>query len=489
MHTFPLQSCAFQELPANMYYRVLPEPLNSPYWIARNYMLAHQLGLPESCFGPVDNLLCLAGSIKTYHPKPLATAYAGHQFGVYVTSLGDGRAMLLGETVDNAGKPWEWQLKGAGRTPFIRSDGDGRAVLRSSIREYLCSEAMHGLGIPTTRALSITGSQDIIMREEAETAAIVTRIAPSFVRFGHFEYWYICGHRDNVKALADMLIDQHFPECRQAFNPYQALFANITRRTAELVAAWQSIGFCHGVLNTDNMSVLGLTIDYGPFCFLEHYNPQHVCNSVDITGRYAFNEQPHITEWNLSRLAPCFLGLVLEDDLMAQLELYQGYLNEVYMQRMRAKLGLMAEDVHDTELVCDLLNSLKDCQVDYTLFFRYLSKLNPAQGAPMPEQLVSLFHGPMFEFQRWVGRYCSRLLAENSDPAERVTRMNRHNPLYILRTYLIEAAIKQAENGDNSEISRLHRCMQNPFDERPEFIDYVGLPSSWLNSMAVRSSS
>ena len=489
MHTFPLLGSAFQELPVNMYYRVLPEPLNAPYWVARNYMLAQQLGLPESCFGPRDNLLCLSGSLKHYYPKPIATAYAGHQFGEYISPLGDGRAILLGETIDPQGQSWEWQLKGSGRTPFARVEGDGRAVLRASIREYLCSEAMHGLGIPSTRALAITGSQDQVWREGLETAAIVTRIAPSFVRFGHFEYWYVCGHRENVKALADMLIDQHLPECRQADNPYQALFATIVRRTAELVAAWQSVGFCHGVLNTDNMSVLGLTIDYGPFYFLDNYDPRYVCNRIDITARYAYNEQPHITQWNLSRLAPCFLGLVSEDELMAQLEQYQGYLNDAYMKRMRTKLGFITEQAHDAELVCDLLNSLQSRQVDYTLFFRYLSKLNPEPGAPLPELLVRLFNGSLDDFQRWVVHYRVRLAIEHSDAAERVVRMNRSNPLYILRTYLLEAAIEQAQNGDYREISRLQRCMHNPFDERPEFIDYVGVAQPWLNDMTVRSSS
>ena len=339
MHTFPLRKSVFEGLPEKLYEQVAPEPLNTPYWIARNYMLAAELNLPESCFGPKDNLLCLAGSLQRYYPKPIATAYAGHQFGVYIARLGDGRAMMLGESADAAGNLWEWQLKGAGRTPYSRY-ADGRAVLRASIREYLCSEAMHGLGIPSTRALALTGSNDTVQREEAETAAIVTRVAPSFTRFGHFEYCYVNGNREQVQALADLLIKNHLPACREAENPYLALFQEITRRTAKLVAAWQSVGFCHGVLNTDNMSVLGLTIDYGPFCFLDSYDNRYVCNRADVTARYAFNEQPHITQWNLSRLAPCFLGLVPEDDLMAELENYQGYLNQAYLQRMRAKLGL-----------------------------------------------------------------------------------------------------------------------------------------------------
>lgn len=266
---FFLQPPQFAELPATFYSSVNPEPLNRPYWVAFNPRLAEALGLDED-FQTASNLAYLSGSAERYRPQPLATVYSGHQFGAYTPRLGDGRALLLGDSEDKHGRRWEWQLKGAGKTPYSRF-ADGRAVLRSSIREYLCSEAMHGLGIPTTRALALCGSQDPVYRERQETAAVLTRIAPSFIRFGHFEYLFYQGREAELKLLADFLIRHHYPDCRAAANPYAELLHQIGLRTASLAAAWQSVGFCHGVLNTDNMSALGLTIDYGPFGFMDAY--------------------------------------------------------------------------------------------------------------------------------------------------------------------------------------------------------------------------
>ena len=486
-HILPLYAPAFARLPEAFYSRVSPEPLHTPYWVAQNHVLAAEIDMPLADFND-DMLAYLSGSAAHYDPAPIASVYSGHQFGVYVRQLGDGRAMLLGESSDAQGRAWEWQLKGAGKTPYSRF-ADGRAVLRSSIREYLCSEAMHGLGIATTRALALTGSHDAVYREEPETAAIVTRIAPSFIRFGHFEYLYHTGRHEQLAPLADFLIARHFPECRAAENPYFALFQEIARRSAELVAAWQSVGFCHGVLNTDNMSALGLTIDYGPFGFLDAYDRRHVPNHSDTAGRYAYNEQPYVVHWNLSRLASCLLPLVSDSALIDELERFPELFQTAYLNKMRAKLGLQTEQKGDDELVADMFTALQSRKVDFTLFFRRLADVGNVHGEPLPEDLIALFHGPAESFHAWIGRYRGRLRAENSDAAKRKARMNAANPLYVLRNYLLEQAIALAKNGDFREIERLHRCLQNPFEEKQEFADFAETPPDWAGQICVSCSS
>lgn len=290
----------FQSLPAACYRPVRPTPLPDPYWVAINHDLAQQLGmtLADGAGDSVRDLLC--GNHCPPGCQPLAARYAGHQFGVYVPQLGDGRAVLLGDL------PWldgraEIQLKGAGPTPFSRG-GDGRAVLRSSVREYLASEAMHGLGIATTRALCLIGSDAPVWREQPETAAVLTRVAPSFIRFGSFEVLCHQGQLRELTELADFVIRHWFAACRDAEAPYAALFAEVARRTAELLAQWQAAGFCHGVMNSDNMSILGLTLDYGPFAFLDGFDAGYVCNHSDPAGRYAFKQQPRVAQWNLQCL-------------------------------------------------------------------------------------------------------------------------------------------------------------------------------------------
>ncbi|MCQ9327533.1 protein adenylyltransferase SelO [Neisseria dentiae] len=487
-HTLPLITPAVCGLPETFYSRVRPEPLAQPYWVAQNHALAAEMGLrPSEIFDNPDNLLYLAGSAPAYDPAPIATVYSGHQFGVYVRQLGDGRALLLGDST-GGGQRWEWQLKGAGKTPYSRF-ADGRAVLRSSIREYLCSEAMHGLGIATTRALALTGSNDAVYREEAETAAVVTRIAPSFIRFGHFEYLYHTGQHHNLPVLADFLIDRHFPECREADNPYLAFFQTVSQRTAALIAAWQSVGFCHGVMNTDNMSALGLTIDYGPFGFLDHYDRRHVCNHSDSGGRYAYNEQPYVAHWNLSRFASCLLPLVSENALIDELERFPEAFQTAYTAKMRAKIGLQTEEKTDGELIGDMFAALQGSKVDFTLFFRHLADVGNTHGEPLPQDLAALFQGPADAFVHWIGRYRGRLRAENSNPETRAERMNAVNPLYVLRNYLLEQAIEQAKNGDFREIERLHRCMQNPFEARREFADFAERPPEWAGGICVSCSS
>ncbi|PJO77281.1 YdiU family protein [Neisseria brasiliensis] len=489
MHTLPLKAARFATLPNTFYSTVKPEPLNQPYWIAVNETLLNELNMPSESFQTASNLAYLAGSAAEYQPQPIATVYSGHQFGGYTPRLGDGRALLLGESVDDNGNTWEWQLKGAGKTPYSRF-ADGRAVLRSSVREYLCSEAMHGLKIPTTRALALVGSDDEVYRETVETAAVVTRIAPSFIRFGHFEYFFYTGREAELKTLADFVIDHDYPECREADNPYLAMLQAVAERTAETVAAWQSVGFCHGVMNTDNMSILGLTIDYGPFGFMEGYDRRHVCNHSDHEGRYAYHAQPYIAHWNLAALANCFESLVPENELNDLLEQWPDTFQTAYLKRMRPKLGLLTEQADDAELIADMFAALQDKKVDFTLFFRKLSEVSNVHDDALPSELMALFgeQNPQL-FIRWVGRYRQRLRAENNDHAARKLRMGQANPLYVLRNYLAQQAIELAKRGDYREIERLRRCLENPFDERLEFADFAQPAPEWAEGIAVSCSS
>ena len=315
----------FARMPGAFFARVAPTPLPEPYLVAKSESAAALIGLPPERFADPDVVAALTGSRPLAGSEPVATVYSGHQFGVYVPRLGDGRALLLGEVVGPDGERWEVQLKGSGKTPYSRM-GDGRAVLRSSIREFLASEAMHALGIPTTRALAVTGSDYPVMRETVETAAVVTRLAPSFVRFGTFEYFYWTEQHDALKQLADLIIDRFYPAARDTAQPYLALLEQVARRTARLVAQWQGVGFCHGVLNTDNMSILGLTIDYGPYGFIDGFDAGHVCNHSDVHGRYAYNLQPQIGHWNLYALGQALVPLT--DDVDATKAAIDTYLAE-----------------------------------------------------------------------------------------------------------------------------------------------------------------
>ena len=350
---------------------------------------------------------------------------------------------------------------------------------------------MHGLGIPTTRALALCGSDDPVYRETVETAAVLTRIAPSFLRFGHFEYFYYTGREAEIQQLADYLIRHYYPGCRDADNPYAALLEQIRNRTADTVAAWQSVGFCHGVMNTDNMSALGLTIDYGPFGFLDDYDRRHVCNHSDTQGRYAYNAQPFVAHWNFAALASCFDTLVPHDTLEQLIDGWTEVFQTTYLEKMRRKLGLQQADKRDDEsLIADLFAALQDQKTDFTLFFRNLSEVSNTHGEPLPPKLEQTFkNGVPPAFIRWLGRYRQRLRAENSNPAERAIRMNLTNPLYILRNYLAEQAIAQARNGDYREIERLRRCLARPFDEQAEFADLAEPPPEGSIPVCVSCSS
>ena len=481
--THPLVDPALAQLGPAFFTRLPPQALPQPHWISRNAALARELGLDEAWLASEEALLALSGSAVLPGTAPLATVYSGHQFGHWAGQLGDGRALLLGELASPEG-PMEVQLKGAGRTPYSRM-GDGRAVLRSSIREYLCSEAMHGLGIPSSRALCLTGSPGVVVREELETAAVVTRTAASFLRFGHFEHFSHSAMHEELKALADHVIAHHYPECADKAQPYAALLEAVTRRTARLLAQWQAVGFCHGVMNTDNMSVLGLTIDYGPFQFLDGFDPEHICNHSDSGGRYAFNQQPGVAHWNLFCLGQALMPLIEEQDpAMAALETFKPTFERAISQALAGKLGL--DDVQgpdDLALMDDALGLLAKERVDHTLFWRRLCDYAQPGGA---EPVRDLFiDRPALD--AWGQRYLARIAHQSPQAVQ--GSMRAHNPKYVLRNHLGEEAIRAAKQGDFSKVEQLLEVLQSPFDEHPAHETLAGLPPAWAASIEISCSS
>ena len=472
----------FAQLGERFSSRIQSQPLPEPYWISRNQTLARELGLETAWFESNEALVALTGNQVIPGSEPLASVYSGHQFGQWAGQLGDGRALLLGELQTPSGGR-EIQLKGAGKTPYSRM-GDGRAVLRSSIREYLCSEAMHGLGIPTTRALCLTGSDAKVLREEIETAAVVTRTAPSFIRFGHFEHFSYTDQHAELKTLADFVIDSFYPACRDAAQPYAALLQAVSERTAHLVAAWQAVGFCHGVMNTDNMSILGLTIDYGPFQFLDAFDPGHVCNHSDNQGRYAYNKQPNVAYWNLFCLGQALLPLIDDQQqALAALESYKTLFPEALEARMRAKLGLSDMQPGDKALVEATFKLLANNKVDYTIFWRRLGTFTPQSGH---EALRDLFFDRE-SFNVWALQYSERLA--HVDAATRADLMLKNNPKFVLRNHLGEEAIRAAKLKDFSAVNTLLKLLQTPFDEHPGFDAQAGFPPDWAASIEISCSS
>ena len=476
----------FATLGSDFYTELRPTPLPSPHWVGTSHSVAQLLGLPEGWHQSEEALQALTGNQVLAGSTPLASVYSGHQFGVWAGQLGDGRAILLGELAGGH----EIQLKGAGRTPYSRM-GDGRAVLRSSIREFLCSEAMHGLGIPTSRALCITGSPGLVRREELETAAVVTRVAPSFVRFGHFEHFAANDQEEQLRTLADYVIGRYYPECRSpeatspwGGNPYAALLHSVSERTAQLMAQWQAVGFCHGVMNTDNMSILGLTLDYGPFQFLDAFVPGHICNHSDHHGRYAYNRQPNIAYWNLFCLAQALLPLIEDQDTaLAALESYKTVFPDAFMAQMHKKLGLTQAQDSSEALVEPLLQLLAQNAVDYTIFWRRLSH---AVAEGQFEPVRDLFADRM-TFDAWLLSYSELLALE--DKALAADLMLNSNPKFVLRNHLGEQAIRAAKGGDFSELATLQRLLERPFDEHPGHEAYADFPPDWASSISISCSS
>lgn len=479
---------SFASLPENFYTRLEPHAPGAPRLLHANAEVAALLGLSETALHTPEFLAVCAGEQPLPGGQTLASVYSGHQFGVWAGQLGDGRAHLLGEIVGADGC-WEVQLKGSGRTPYSRM-GDGKAVLRSSVREYLVSEAMAGLGIPTTRALALVVSDDPVYRETVETAAVVTRVAPSFIRFGHFEHW--ARSHGEQKALFDYVVDRFYPECRDPEGGEPAtddavllrFLRAVVRRTAHLIAQWQLAGFCHGVMNTDNMSILGLTIDYGPYGFMDAFQANHICNHSDTNGRYAWNAQPAVAHWNLYRLASSLMVLGSDgESLSAQIEPYEADFLATYHAQAADKLGLDGWRSGDENLLNDWWGLLHTQAADFTLSFRRLAGVSRA-----PESFLALFADQQAA-RDWLTLYQARLQGDTRSADERGRAMNRANPLYVLRNHLAQQAIDAAKQGDAGEIERLLTILRDPYTEQPGYEAYAALPPDWSQALSVSCSS
>ncbi|WP_101960900.1 protein adenylyltransferase SelO [Vibrio harveyi] len=477
----------FSDLPSAFFTYVTPQPLDNTRWVVWNGEFAKQFGLPESANEELLNVF--AGQNEFASFAPLAMKYAGHQFGVYNPDLGDGRGLLLAEMQHQNGTWFDLHLKGAGLTPYSRM-GDGRAVLRSTIREYLCSEAMAGLGIPTTRALGMMDSDTPVYREKMEYGALLIRIAETHIRFGHFEHFFYTNQLSEQKYLADKVIEWYFPDCLEVEKPYAAMFETIVEKTSVMIAYWQAYGFAHGVMNTDNMSILGQTFDYGPFGFLDDYDPNYICNHSDYQGRYAFEQQPRIALWNLSALAHSLSPLVQREDLETALGKFEMRLSQKFSELMRAKLGLLTKIEEDGRLFEAMFELLNQNKTDYTRFFRELSNLDVNSS----QAVIDLFINREAA-SAWVDLYLARCELEVDERGEcvsaetRCEKMRRANPKYILRNYLAQLAIDKAEEGDFSEVSRLAELLKRPYDEQPELDDYAKLPPEWGKKMEISCSS
>lgn len=490
----------FHNLGHSFYTELRPQPLPEAHLISSSSKTAQLIGLSIDELSSSESISILSGNFVPHGMKPIASVYSGHQFGIWAGQLGDGRAILLGE-IEHENQFWEIQLKGAGLTPYSRM-GDGRAVLRSSIREYLCSEAMAHLGVPTTRALAITGSPLPVIRENVETAAVVTRVAPSFIRFGHFEHFSSNQQYEELRKLADFVITHYYPECRSSKNPYLVLYQAVLKKSVYLVAQWQSLGFCHGVLNTDNLSILGLTMDYGPFAFMDQFNWKYICNHSDQQGRYSYMNQPQVFHWNLVRLAEALLPLIAnstEDEAMelaieeikSVLANFSSLYEQSYFEKMAYKLGLSdpSEIIQHKDLITSLLNLLNQNQVDYTYFMRNLS-----EWISNPElTLIDDLFIDRESWRSWSKQYRGSLFRhtqETSEQKELIARsMNQHNPKYILRQHLAQEAIEKAISGDFSEVHQLEKILSHPYDEQNVDAKYAALPPDWAKTLEVSCSS
>lgn len=476
---------------------VMPTPVAAPALLAYSPELAEQLGLGPDLLDSPDFARVFGGNALYEGMQPWAANYGGHQFGHWAGQLGDGRAISLGELLAPEGARWELQLKGAGRTPYSRG-ADGRAVLRSSIREFLCSEAMHHLGVPTTRALSLVATGETVVRDmfydghpEAEPGAVVCRVAPSFLRFGSFELPASRGDVALLRQLVDLCIARDFPELADAGEQqYAAWFAQVCERTAVLIAHWMRVGFVHGVMNTDNLSILGLTIDYGPYGWVDDYDPDWTPNTTDAQGRrYRFGTQPQVAYWNLTRLAQAVSPL-FEDvtPLHEGLARFQAVHARCEREDIAAKLGLDHCDDADLALMADWLTLLHDGEMDMTLAFRGLMELDPQ--APQPALLDEAFYSEtrrdavMPALLAWLQRYAARLQSDPLDALQRRQRMAAANPLYVLRNWLAQEAIELAEQGDLSGVHALQEVLRRPYEHQPGREHYAGKRPEWARDKA-----
>ena len=496
----PLQDVRPRQVLGALWSKVQPTPVSAPRLVAYSKEVVDLLGLDEETLRSPEAVQVLAGNALWPGMVPYSANYGGHQFGNWAGQLGDGRAITLGELIAPDGKRYEVQLKGAGPTPYSRR-ADGRAVLRSSIREFLCSEAMHHLGVPTTRALSLVATGDSVIRDmfydghpKAEPGAIVCRVAPSFLRFGNFE---LCTSRGDVgllKTLADYTLKHFFPELGEpSKETYAAFFHEVARRTARLIAHWQAVGFVHGVMNTDNMSILGLTIDYGPYGWVDNFNPGWTPNTTDADQRrYRFGNQPAIGLWNIERLGVALFPLLEEQEslLVDGLNEYQHVFAQEMSQRFATKLGLSAlEDDADVALVNDCFAWLPAHETDMTLFFRGLSQVVTEPTAPreLPRVVRDAFYKDVPEAHvtrvlQWLGTWWQRTRREEAPPEQLARQMDAANPRYVLRNWLAQQAIDAAHEGDYSQVHELLEVMRRPFDEQPGREAYAAKRPDWARS-------
>ena len=483
MANTPIFNNSYHRQLPGFYTELMPAPLRGARLLYHNSELARELALDDDLFAEPHSAIW-SGERLLPGMQPLAQVYSGHQFGVWAGQLGDGRGILLGEQQLADGRSVDWHLKGAGKTPYSRM-GDGRAVLRSVVREFLASEALHHLGIGTTRALTIVTSDEPVWREKPEPGAMLLRVADSHVRFGHFEHFYYRRETEKVRQLADYVIGRHWPQLAGQADAYRLWLTDVVERTARTIAQWQAVGFAHGVMNTDNMSILGITIDYGPYGFLDAYRPGYVCNHTDYQGRYAFDNQPAVALWNLHRLGQALSGLMPVSDLEQALNCYEPALMHAYGDEMRAKLGFATRDKRDNDILTGLLSLMDREGSDYTRVFRLLSDSESANSrSPLRDEMKDLAG-----FDRWFEVYRQRVREEDRDDERRRQAMRAKNPNFILRNYLAQQAIDGAEQNDTAFLHRLLQALRHPYDDDPALDDLAALPPEWGRHLEISCSS
>jgi len=469
---------SYARLPERFYARLPPTPVKAPRLVKVNEQLARDLGVDPARLASPEGVAVLAGNVVPPGSDAIALAYAGHQFGHFVPQLGDGRAVLLGEVIGRAGTRSDIQLKGSGQTPFSRR-GDGRAVLGPVLREYIISEAMAALGIPTTRSLAAVTTGEGVWRETPLPGAVLTRVAASHIRIGTFQYFAAREDTEALRVLADYAIARHYPDAVNAPNKYRAFLDGVIARQADLVARWLLVGFIHGVMNTDNMSISGETIDYGPCAFMDFYDPRQVYSSIDEGGRYAYGNQPGIAQWNLARLAETLLPLLADNEeaalkeARAALDTFAPRFEASYVAGLRAKLGLREPRDGDLALAQDLLQRMALGHADFTLTFRKLADLLDGDDGPRDQ-----FAAPE-EFDAWTTLWIQRLAEEGGDDRNRAASMRAVNPLYIPRNHLVEEALEMGVNSEDfSLFETMLEVLSKPFDDAPQFARYAVPPST-----------
>ena len=462
--------------------RVNVTPFSNPQLIHVNQSLIDTLGLPSSLFEKDQLFEALFTKQGKFNVQSVAQKYGGHQFGNWNPELGDGRGLLIGEWHTDTQK-WDLHLKGSGQTPYSRF-GDGRAVLRSTMREYLASEALAGLGIPTSRSLCMISSDEPVQRETVETAAMMIRVSESHLRFGHYEYFYHSGQLEKLQQLFDYTFDYHYPELAQQESRYFDLLQRIVVDTAHLIALWQAYAFNHGVMNTDNMSIHGITFDFGPYAFLDAFQPDYICNHSDHAGRYAFDSQPGIALWNLNALAHAFTPYLSIDDLKTCLSQFEPALQSRYLSVMAQKIGINAPEDGDMHLINQWLTQLQKEKRDYTQAFTLLTNTRSDN-----QQLLFDFFIDRSAIENWFAKYLQRIGQEGLNAPERIESMQQVNPVYVLRNYLAQQAIDRANQGDFSEFEALLDAVSNPYDEKAQYKRFSQQPPEWGRGMEISCSS